>query len=439
MHRAENLVRATDLSRTESYWNATAETMPEADLRSHQAEGLREVWDRIWSEPIPFYAARYAAAGLSPDAVPDLAALDAVPRTTKDDLRADEVRNPPFGTHRSVSLDQAVRIAKTTGTSGRPVFTLMGPRDLEAAIEMQARTTWTLGLRPGDRFTHPWPGGLYVSAAFTNFFYTRTGVLEIPVGPPATGDQAREHVELWQSLRPHGFMLTMSQLQIYVEAAESLGTDFTELTAGTTISLYDLSMNLAGPRARMEKYLGCRIRTQSGAGDIPGFGAAECEFGTGVHVPHDYLIVQVVDPATGRSLPDGQMGHLVVTTIGLDANLVRFDLEDLATLDSSPCPCGRTGPRLRVWGRSAEAIVLGDRTVLPVHVQGALDDRGGPEFQIHLAESRDAGRLVVSVEGTGPAAELEEALAASLGVTVSARTIEPGSLPRASFKPRRAG
>ncbi|MBO9521016.1 MAG: hypothetical protein J7518_05705 [Nocardioidaceae bacterium] len=436
MPRAENLVRATDLSRTAPYWNPEAETMPAEQLHAHQRRGVAEVWDRIWSEPIPFYADRYAAAGLSAGEVPD---LDAVPRTTKDDLRADEAAHPPFGTHRSVGLDQAVRISKTTGTSGRPVFTLMGPRDLEAAIEMQARTTWTLGLRPGDRFTHPWPGGLYVSAAFTNFFYTRTGVLEIPVGPPVTAEDAREHVELWQLLRPHGFMLTMSQLQIYLDAAASLGTDFTELTAGTTVSLYDLSMNLPGPRSRMEKYLGCRIRTQSGAGDIPGFGAAECEFGTGVHVPHDYLVVQVVDPATGASLPEGRMGHLVVTTIGLDANLVRFDLEDLATLESGPCPCGRTGPRLRVWGRAAEALVLDGVTVLPVHVQGALDEHGGPEFQVHLEESRQAGRLVLSIESTGTGTAEEELLAAALGVPVTVRPIVPGSLPRAAFKPRRTG
>jgi len=436
MHRAENLVRATDLSRTDRFWNEAAETMPEEALRAHQERGLAEVWHRIWNEPIPFYTRRYSDAGLRSGQVPD---LDAIPRTTKNDLRADEAANPPFGSHRSVGLDQAVRISKTTGTSGRPVFTLMGERDLEAAIEMQARTTWTLGLRPGDRFTHPWPGGLYVSAAFTNFFYTRTGVLEIPVGPPATPDEAREHVELWQLLRPHGFMLTMSQLQIYVDAADALGADFTDLTAGTTVSLYDLSMNLPGPRTRMEKLLGCRIRTQSGAGDIPGFGAAECEYGTGVHVPNDYLIVQVVDPVTGRSLREGEMGHLVVTTIGLDANLVRFDLEDLATLDSSPCPCGRTGTRMRVWGRSSEALTFDGVPVLPVHVQGALDEHGAPEFQVHLEESGTAGRLIVSVEGTRPAAEIEDLLTGALGVPVTARMIEPGSLPRAAFKPRRTG
>jgi phenylacetate-CoA ligase len=145
----------------------------------------------------------------------------------------------------------------------------------------------------------------------------------------------------------------------------------------------------------------------------------------------------VVDPATGVSLPNGEMGHVVLTTIGLDANLVRFDLEDLGTLDSSPCPCGRTGPRLRVFGRSADALTFGSRTVLPVHVQGALDDHGAPEFQVHLDESRTHDRLVVSVEWDGTAAEVEAVLAGELGVPATVRTISPGSLPRASFKPRR--
>ena len=78
MHRAENLVRATDLSRTDRFWNEAAETMPEGALRAHQERGLAEVWHRIWDEPIPFYTRRYSDAGLHSGEVPDLDAAIAL-------------------------------------------------------------------------------------------------------------------------------------------------------------------------------------------------------------------------------------------------------------------------------------------------------------------------------------------------------------------------
>jgi len=434
MIHAENQVRDRDGDPSRRYWNALVETRSGDAIAAQQREGFARTWERMWSENVAFYTDRFAKAGLTGDSPPS---LDEAPLTTKADLRADEAAHPPFGTHRTVRLDRAIRVSRTTGTSGRPIFSLLTEHDLECAIEMQCRTTWTLGMRPGDRFTHPWPAGLYVSAAFSNFFYVRTGVMEIPVGPPTSLEVARDHVELWRELQPTGFLLTMPQLQLYTEAAQQLGTDFATLTKGTTMSLFDLSMNFPGPRARIEESLGCTLRTQAGAGDIPGFGAAECEFRTGVHLPHDFLIAQVVDPATGRALPDGELGHLVVTTIGLDANLVRFDLEDLAFLDSSQCPCGRSGPRMRVLGRSSEALRLSGRTVLPVHVQVALAEIGAPEFRIDVAASREREALVIQVEDVASADEIREAIAAEVEAPAEVSLVPTGTWPTSAFKPSR--
>lgn len=434
MIHAENQVRDRESDPTRRFWNEAVEMRSADGIAALQRDGFAHTWEQLWAKDLAFYTGRYAEAGLDAGSIP---ALDDVPLTVKADLRADEAAHPPFGTHRAVSLDQAIRVSRTTGTSGRPIFSLMSEHDLECAIEMQCRTTWTLGMRPGDRFTHPWPAGLYVSNAFSNFFYVRTGVMEIPVGPPTSIDVARDHIELWTELRPTGFLLTMPQLQIYTEAAQHLGMDISELTRGTTMSLFDFAMNFAEPRTEIEEALGCTLRTQAGAGDIPGFGAAECEFRTGVHLPHDFLIAQVVDPATGRTLPDGELGHLVVTTVGLDANLVRFDLEDLAILDSSECPCGRTGPRMRVLGRSSEAVWIGGRTVLPVHVQVALGRIGAPDFRIDVAGSHERGALVLQVEDTVSTDEVREALAAQVELPSEPSLVPRGTWPTSAFKPSR--
>lgn len=434
---SENTIRPRGLDDTRSFWNPTAQTMPPDELAALASAGFAREWRRVWDLPIPFYRDRFEQAGLSADVVPD---LDDIPTTTKGDLRANEAAFPPFGTHRSVQLADAVRIGRSTGTTGgRPVFILMGQRDLETAIEFQARAIWSFPLRPGQRFTHAWPGGLYVSSTTTGFYYVKTGVLELPMGPPVTPEVAAEHVALWDLLEPDGFLLSLSQWELYQDAAASSGIDFGKIVGGKVAALFDMSFQFDGPRRRVEEAFGITIRNMGGVGEVPGFGCADCDFRTGLHVPGDHVIVQAVDPSTGRRVPDGERGHLVVTTYDMDAFFVRYDVEDIVSVEHGPCPCGQTGPRFRVYGRAADAAMVQGTTVLPTDIQVALDGHGAPEFQVVLEGGRDRDRLDVRIEAASDAEghAMGEVLASTLGVPVAVERLEVGSLPRSTFKPRR--
>lgn len=434
---SENTLRPRGLDDSRRFWNPAAQTMPTDELAALAAAGFAREWRRPWELPIPFYRERFERAGLSPDEVPD---LDDVPTTTKGDLRANEAQFPPFGTHRSVSIDQAVRLGRSTGTTGgRPVFIMFGPRDLETAIEFQSRTIWDFPLRPGQRFSHSWPGGLYVSSTTTGFYYVKTGVLELPMGPPMTPEIAMEHVQLWQILQPDGFMVTLSQWEIYQDAARACGIDFHDIVGGKVVALFDMSFQFPGPRQRVEREFGITIRNMGGVGEVPGFGCPDCDHRTGQHVPGDHVIVQACDPATGRSVPDGERGHLVVTTYDMDAFFVRYDVEDIVTVEHGACPCGQTGPRFRVLGRAADAVEVAGRTVLPLDVQIALDDHGAPEFQVMIGDSGPRDRLALRLEADSKSAadELGAVVAHELGVGVDVEQVDVGSLPRSVFKPRR--
>ncbi|TDD79258.1 phenylacetate--CoA ligase family protein [Actinomadura darangshiensis] len=418
-----------------AFWNPDAQTASEETLAGLRTDGIAGEWARVWEHPIPFYRDRYAAAGFGPGEVPG---LDDVPVTTKADLRADEAANPPLGAHRAIGLDEAVRVGRSTGTTGgRPVYVLMGRRDLQTAIELQARAVWACGVRPGDRFAHSWPFGLYVSSGTSAFWYAKTGVLELPLGPPDSPETAAEHVRIWDEFRPRGLMVTGTQLDTYVRAAERIGLDLAEILAGTTVVLFDLVYQFEAPRKRVEERFGIRVRNMSGASDIPGFGCADCDHHTGVHVPGDHAVVQVCDPRTGRSLPPGERGHLVVTTFGMDAFFLRYDLEDVAVLEDGPCPCGQTGQRFRVLGRSADQVRVDGRAVLPVDVQLALDAHGAPEFRLLGAGGPETSRLVVRLECEGRHERFAEILSADLGVPVDVDPVPSGTFPRSSFKPRR--
>ena len=434
---SENTTRPRGLDDSRRFWHEAAQTMPPDELAAYAAAGFAKEWRRPWEHPIPFYRDRFEAAGLSLDDVPD---LDDIPRTTKSELRANEAAMPPFGTHRSVSIDQAVRIGRSTGTTGgRPVFTMMGPRDLESAIEFQARVIWDFPLRPGQRFTHAWPGGLYVSSTTTGFYYVKTGVLELPMGLPVSPEAAIEHVQLWEILRPDGFLLSLSQWELYQDAAATCGVDFHDIVGGKVVSLFDMSFQFEGPRRRVEREFDITIRNMGGVGDVPGFGCPDCEYRTGLHVPGDNVIVQAVDPATGKSVPDGERGSLVLTTYDMDSFFIRYDVEDVVSVEHGVCPCGQTGPRFRVYGRTADAVVVADRTVLPTDIQVALDDHGAPEFQVLMGEGGPRDRLELRLEAPSDKAgkEMGDILAHDLGVPVKVDRVEVGSMPRSTFKPRR--
>lgn len=420
---------STDLRDTE-LWDPAIQALDPAELARRTEVGLLETWDRMWE--LPFYAERFGAAGLSRDAMP---ALTEIPRTTKGDHRADEAACPPFGRHRSVTLDAARRVGVSTGTTGAPTFIFYGPRDLDAMVAIGKRNNWRLGLREGDRFTHSWPQYLYPTSAHGGRPYLELGIVEIPVGPPFSPEAAAEHLRVWDKLRPTGFMMTASQFQTYEKVGDEIGIDFAGLVEGHLLVYLDLACQFDAPRRRIEDAYGVRLHNLSGASEVPAFSVNDSRHHRGFQVAGDHVVIEVCDPVTGEPVPDGERGHLVVSTFGLDTCFLRYDVEDFVVRSTEPDPSGETGPRYFLVGRGADAVVVDGRRVFPLDVQLALDAYGAPEFQVVPGVEQDA--LHVRIEHDGSGDELGEILREQLDVTVDVETTAVGSLPRAAFKPRR--
>jgi phenylacetate-CoA ligase len=412
-------------------WDPRAQAIEPLELDRLIADGLAREWERVWQLPLPFYREHYERAGLRVDDVP---ALDEIPRTTKANLREDETDFPPFGRHRAVGLDRAVRLGVTTGTTGKPWMSFYSADDIDRMVATQFQHTWRAGLRRGHHFAHSWPGGLYPSAVLGGRHLLELGILEIPVGPPFSTEQAASHVQLWATLGIDGLMTTGSQLQIYDEAATSVGIDLPALLSRATLMFVEASCQFAEPRKRVEDAYGVRLHNIGGAGEVPGLVASDCRFHTGLHVPPLGYVLQVCDPTTGREVPAGERGTLVVSTWGLDAFYLRYDLEDIAVASAGPCPCGQSGPRYTLIGRMADAAVIGDRTILPLDVQLALRDFGAPEFVL-AAGLGDVLRLRVETTGTGR--DEAAAVIAALDAPTEVDPAPVGTLPRSTFKPRR--
>jgi phenylacetate-CoA ligase len=297
------------------------------------------------------------------------------------------------------------------------------------------RHLWRLGLRPGQRMTSSWPGGLYSGGGWTRAMRI-LDALDIPIGPPLSVQMAAEHIRLWQLFEPQVFMMTGSQLQTFEQAAETIGVDLASIFRGTHFAFLEASCQFDEPRQRIEAMYGMDIHNISGVSEIPGFMASDCIHHTGFHVGADQLVVQVCDPVTGQEVPDGERGHLVATCLGADSLWLRYDIEDYVEKVTGPCPCGETGTRYRLIGRGADAVHAGGRLIFPLDVQLALDAHGAPEFQL---VKNDDGILRLRVEQPDGEPTVAELLAKALGCPVEVDGVPLNSLPRSSFKARRVG
>jgi len=292
------------------FWNPPIQTLSHDRLRQLQLERLGRALARIWTRPIPFFRRKLEAARLTPADIRSLADLAAIPVTVKDELRASERDVPPFGDYRGGRLEDSVRVAASTGTSGRPTYILWTRRDLEVDDEAACRGRYRWGLRPGMSCAHAHPFGLYGGGWHFSHGLEALGVLNVPLGPPATSDQVDEAVEVWRRVRPSEVRLFGNAAAKFSEGARRRGLD----------PARDLGLAVAGEDPRAQ------YRTVSAGLEALGMLGTACAEADGAHVCEDLAIAEVLDRRSRRPVGDGERGVLVVTTLEKDNLVLRYDL-----------------------------------------------------------------------------------------------------------------
>lgn len=393
------------------FWNAAAQTMPREQLDKLRAERLREAVST--AVRAPFFARRLADAGVGPDDVASADDVTLFPRFTKADLRRSEAENPPIGDYRVAGLDRAVRIAMSSGTTGRPTAMLWTRRDLAVECELSARNHFRLGIRPGMVVVGAHPGYLNGGQGLQQAAYEHMGCLLVSIGPPESVDAAERALRTIADLPIDRWQLFPAALLRLREAAERIG--YTGLPEAEDI----------GPQTQHTKI--------SAGMECVAYLGSSCGRSPGAHLAEDLAIVEALDPVTGAPVPDGERGHLVVTSLDRDNPMLRYDLQDLVRIDSSPCPCGETTRRAFWDGRAADLVEVAGRGVLPYDVWRHLGAEA--EFVI-VRPSTPSERLRVRVEGV-PDDEVTDRIVADLGVPVDLEWVGRGELPRAAYKAQR--
>jgi phenylacetate-CoA ligase len=353
-----------------------------------------------------------------------------LPFTVKDDLR----EAYPLGLI-AVPHSELVRIHASSGTGG--VATVVGytRNDLEVWTQVMARALYGAGVHAGTVVHNAYGYGLFTGGLGFHQGAERLGATVVPVSGGLTARQA----VLLRDLRAQVLCCTPSYALHIAESGVS------ELCL--EVGLFGAEPWSEEMRAELESRLGLAALNVYGLSEIVGPGvSAECREGrAGSHVQEDHFLVEVIDPESGEAVPPGALGELVFTTLTKEAlPLVRYRTGDIASLDASPCVCGRTTARMGpVRGRRDDMLIIRGVNLYPSQVEHALltVDGVSPHWQLVVTRPARLDEITVHCEpadGFVDRGELAErvgtALRETIGVGIAVELLQPGEVPRSEGK-----
>jgi phenylacetate-CoA ligase len=385
-------------------------------------------------ERSPFY--REKLAGHDPGALEDIARL---PLTDKSEIRATVTRENPIGAHLCAEPHEIVRIYSTSGTTGTPSYIPLTAQDLENWVTGSARSYAASGIEKGQRIVSTYNAGPFVAGAALAVF-DRLGLTHIPVGTGNT-DRLIKAVEL---LRPEAVVTTPSYAAYLAER------DFDRSSVERVLVAGEPGGGEPEFRAKLEAGWDARVTEAMGIGDIGVSLWGECEERRGMHLgAHGFVHPELIDPETGEAVPmeDGATGELVLTHLRhRAAPLLRFRTRDHVVVRTTPCPCGRGGPRIRCLGRTDDMLIVRGVNVFPSAVREVVSGFA-PEVSGHiLVRPQAAGvkqepPLPVSVElaqdaraDAALAESIRERLRSVLVVQTRVELVPWGTLQRSEYK-----
>ncbi len=373
-------------------FNPAIEALARADLEALQLDRLRKIISRAQVN-VPHYREVFNKAGLGAEKIGSLEDIRRFPFTTKDDLR----RSYPFGMF-AVPIGSIARMHASSGTTGKPTVVAYTAGDLETWAELMARSMAGAGVGPDDIFHNAYGYGLFTGGLGFHDGAHRLGAAVVPV----SGGNTERQVMLLRDFGATVLGATPSYALTIAETAERMGID---LRSGPLrIGIFGAEPWSDAMRAEIEARLGILAIDMYGLSEIMGPGVAcECaEARDGQHAWEDHFLFEVINPHTGDSLPPGEIGELVITTLTKEAlPMIRYRTRDMTRLTEEPCRCGRTHCRImRIGGRSDDMLIIRGVNLYPSQIEAVLVgvDDIAPHYQLVVSREGAMDELTVEVE-----------------------------------------
>ncbi len=406
-------------------------------LRALQLARLRETV-RHAHERVPAYRAKLEAAGAHPDDIRTLDDLDRLPFTTKDDLRAAY----PYGLF-AVPLEQVARLHASSGTTGKPTVVGYTKADLDVWAELLARSLRAVGVRTGDRIQNAFGYGLFTGGLGWHAGAERLGATVIPVSGGFTERQA----QLIADLKPDVLMATPSYMLAIADECLRQGID--PATSSLRLGVFGAEPSSEGLRADIERRLGIDAYDSYGLSEVIGPGVAQERAGEKgrLTIWEDHFLPEIIDPATGEVVADGEPGELVLTALTKQAlPVIRYRTRDLTRL--LPGTQGPMRAMERLTGRSDDMLIIRGVNVFPSQIETVLvqEERLSAHYVLEVRRERRLDALDVVVEAREAAGDddlgtlarhAEHLIKAYVGVSARVRVVAPGTIERSQGKAKR--
>jgi phenylacetate-CoA ligase len=424
-------------------WDEEFETLQREALEALQLKRLAATLERVYAT-VPFYKKKFGDAGLKPADVKSLKDLNRLPFTTKLDLRD----NYPFGLF-AVPLEQVVRIHASSGTTGKQTVVGYTRRDINTWAELMARSLMASGAQKSDIIHNAYGYGLFTGGLGVHYGAEKLGASVIPI----SGGNSKRQIIIMQDFGSTVLTCTPSYALFLAETAEEMGVDIKKLKL--RVGIFGAEPWSEKMRDEIERKLGIQAIDIYGLSEVIGPGVSiEClEAKKGLHIFEDHFIPEIINPQTGETLPYGQKGELVFTTITKEAfPLVRYRTRDISVLYPEPCPCGRTHVRMeRVSGRSDDMLIIRGVNVFPSQIESVLMNVEGvePHYLLIVDRQGNLDTLEVRVEVNDKVfsdevknlqtigRKIEKEIKDLLGVNADVKLVEPKSIQRSEGKAQR--
>jgi phenylacetate-CoA ligase len=415
---------------------------PVAQLRELQLKRLQAVVARAWQQ-VELFRSRMDERGLAPQEIASLEDIRKLPFTEKSDLRD----TYPFGLFASPMKD-VVRLHVSSGTTGKPIVVAYTKEDVDVWTSVMVRCLAGCGLHQGDIVQVAYGYGLFTGGLGAHYGAEALGATVVPA---STGNADRQ-IMLMKDFGVTAICCTPTYFLHLIDRAAELGVELKELPLRAGV--FGAEPWTDSMRRHIEGLSSIEAFDIYGLSEIigPGVGC-ECRRHQGLHIFEDHFYPEIVDPATGEPLADGNEGELVLTTLSKQAMpMVRYRTRDITMILPGQCECGRTLRRIgRIGRRSDDMLIIRGVNVFPSQVEAALLEIEGtlPHYQIVLTREQGLDEMEVQVEVTprmftdkigalqGLHDRLQGALDHVLGIRVRVALVEANTIERSQGKARR--
>jgi len=424
-------------------YNPECECLEVQARQKFQLAHLKNLVEMLYAH-VAFYRNKMDESGIKPVDIHSLEDLGKLPFTTKDDLRD----NYPHGL-RACPADRIVEVHMSSGTTGKPVVDEYTNKDINIWRESMSRTMAAAGCTKDDIVQNCYGYGLFTGGLGAHYGAFTIGAQVLPMSSGNTGRQ----LMVMQDFGSTMLTCTPSYALYMAEEALDAGIDLHQLPLNKgCFGAEPWSENM---RKEIESRYAMKAYDIYGLTEIIGPGVSfECEAQDGLHVNEDLFYPEIIDPETGRPLPDGERGELVFTTLTREGTpLLRYRTRDISCLNRERCTCGRTTVRMhRLFGRTDDMLIIRGVNVFPSQIEHALIGIEGTEPQYLIVINRgqdymDEVELQVEVKKEffsdevrrleGLRNRIENVMKSKLQIALKVKLVEPKTIERSIGKAKR--